>query len=59
MPPVYLSAVNRYDLSTLIQVRRALETGADVLVAFADGSPAVTFTPADLHAVRQKIMYSM
>lgn len=53
-------AKNRHDLDALIQVRKFLEAGRQVVrVAFLDGSPGAMFRSADLPLVIQKLIYSI
>ncbi len=56
-------AMSRHDMSALIEVRKGLEQGHDVTVAFQvyeAGKPDfVVFTPRDLKAVIWKITCSM
>lgn len=59
-----IKAQSRYDLAALVEVRKALEAGAEVVtVEFAVhevGKPStVQFTPADLTAIYYKLIVSM
>lgn len=59
-----ICAKSSYDLAALVEVRKALEAGAEVVtVEFAMhevGKPStVQFTPADLKAVYYKLIVSM
>jgi len=55
-----IHATNRRSVLGLIEVRRALEGEHDtVLVVFASGEPSVTYSRADLYAIRERIIFSM
>ena len=54
-----LLAGGRRDLDALVLVRQHLEAGRTVDVEFADGAAPVTFMPHHLHAVVQKLIYSV
>lgn len=61
---VTIQAQSRYDLAALVEVRKTLEAGAEVVtVEFAVhevGKPSsVQFTPADLKAIYYKLIVSM
>lgn len=55
-----IDATDRHHLPSLIDVRKALEDGFNVVeVCFYDGATPCTYTKADLPAIYRKITYSM
>lgn len=59
-----IHAASRYDLAALVEVRKALEAGAEVVtVEFAVhevGKPStVQFTPADLKTIYYRLIVSV
>lgn len=55
-----IGALDRRHLPSLIDVRKALESGFNVVeVRFDDGSRPCTYTKADLPDIYRKIIYSM